>query len=198
MLWVGKEMPKNNNMSDEQPAWVEAARSKWRYRGARRPDFAEAPLPGEESVWDYPRPPRVVPDDRLITVMHQGLVLAETSSAVRLLETASPPTFYIPRRDVALDLLSRSSKTSFCEWKGTAEYLSFQTGNTRIENCAWQYPRPFAEFLDIAGFIGFHPSKLDCLVEQEAVVPQPGGLYAGWITKEIRGPFKGEPGTEDW
>lgn len=188
----------SNNMIDEQPAWVEAARSKWRYRGAYRPDFAETPLPGEESVWDYPRPPKVVPDARLITVKHQGLVLARTSNAVRLLETASPPTFYIPQRDVDLDLLRKSSKTSWCEWKGLAEYLFYRTGDTRIDNCAWQYPRPFPEFLDIAGFIGFHPAKLNCLVEQEAVIPQPGGLYAGWITSEIKGPFKGEPGTEDW
>jgi uncharacterized protein (DUF427 family) len=170
----------------------------WRYTGAKRPDFADPPSQGQESVWDYPRPPRVELDARRVEVVHGGITIADTRSAYRVLETASPPTFYMPADAVAMEYLEASPRSSMCEWKGRAAYWSFRAGNELLEDVAWSYPEPYPGFERIAGYLSFYPARLECTVDGVRVRPQPGGFYGGWVTPEIVGPFKGEPGTGWW
>lgn len=177
---------------------LERARAKWRYRGGERPAFAEVPGEGQESVWDYPRPPRIDRDEREVMVVAFGVEIARSSGAVRVLETASPPTFYLPPADVRSDLMAPTRETSWCEWKGQASYFDVRIGGHRIERAAWCYAHPFPDYLALAGWIAFYPGKLDCRLAGERVRPQPGGLYGGWVTGELVGPFKGAPGTADW
>lgn len=186
------------NDPNDVPRAIRRMREKWRYRGESRPLFAVEPGPGEESVWDYPRPPRVEPDDRHVEVRLGETAIAASRSALRVLETAGPPVFYVPSSDVRLGLLEASSTSALCEWKGRASYWSVRAGGRLIEDAAWSYPEPFGGFESIAGYLSFYPSKLECLVDGERVRPQPGGFYGGWITDEIVGPFKGEPGTGSW
>lgn len=177
---------------------IEASRAKWRYRGDDRPEFAHAEAPGEESVWDYPRPPVIVPDPRLVQVIVEDRVVASTRGAARVLETASPPTFYLPPDDVEWEWLLPSERESLCEWKGVATSFDLVLDRERIDDAAWVYERVFPEFEEIQGWAAFYPGKVTCLVEGETVYPQPGGYYGGWVTREIIGPFKGEPGSESW
>lgn len=177
---------------------IERARAQWRFIGSERPDFADVPEPGQESVWDYPRPPKVAPDRRRVEVFADGVTLAASEQAIRVLETASPPTFYIPQSDVRQELLIPASGQSMCEWKGRAVYWSLRMGNVTVKNVAWSYPQPFDGFEDIAGFLAFYPAKLECRVLGIEAKSQPGGLYGGWVTPELAGPFKGAPGTEWW
>lgn len=184
------------------PEWARTRRAHWRYRGGARPSFAVDPRDGQESVWDYPRPPAAVPDARLVVVRARHgddrTTIAETTRSIRVLETASPPTFYLPRDDVALDRLEATPGSSRCEWKGEAAYWSVVAGGLRIDRVAWSYPEPFSEFDWIRRYIAFHPSRLECTLDGEPVRPQPGRFYAGWVTDELAGPFKGEPGSEAW
>ncbi len=180
------------------PRWAEIGRKGWTHTGARRPSFAPAPGEGQESVWDYPRPPRLVGDDRRVRVMLDGLVIADTRRAARVLETSSPPTFYLPPEDVTMSHLERAAGGSRCEWKGEATYHDVVVGDRRLERVAWSYDAPFGEFATIAGWVSFYPSRLECWVDEERVKPQPGGFYGGWITSELVGPFKGEVGTGGW
>ena len=177
---------------------LERARSQWRHRGSTRPPWAVEPGPGQESVWDYPRPPLVSPDARLVRVIHQGTLVAETQRALRILETASPPTFYLPPEDVRRDLLVRAGGASLCEWKGSARYWSLRIDGDEVQNVAWSYEQPFPEFAQIQSYIGFYPSKVECYVDEHRVQPQPGSFYGGWVTPDVVGPFKGEPGTGGW
>ncbi len=125
--------------------------------------------------------------------------MASTRRALRMLETASPPTFYLPKADVCIDLLRPSATTSVCEWKGLAHYYSIQAGTRVATDATWTYPKPFAPFGDLLDYFAFYPERVDeCTVAGERVSPQPGGFYAGWVTSEIVGPFKGEPGTLGW
>ena len=152
-----------------------------------------------ESVWDYPRPPRVEPDDRTVRVVHRDLVVAESANAVRVLETSHPPAFYLPPEDVNMEYLSRGRGRSICEWKGNAEYWDLIVGNDTVPNAAWSYPKPLPAYTILAGWLSFYPGRVDqCTVGGEAVTPQEGGFYGGWITSEIEGPFKGAPGTSGW
>lgn len=168
----------------------------WTNTGAERPPFAREPGPGQESVWDYPRPPAIVADTRRIVVGTADDPLATTSGAVRVLETASPPTFYLPPDDVRCDRLVRVAGRSFCEWKGEAEYWALASApDTSI---AWSYPNPLPEFASVTGWLAFYPGRVACFVDDEVVRPQDGGFYGGWITNEVVGPFKGEPGTSGW
>ena len=181
------------------PDYILKAREKWRYRGALRPSFAKPTLPGQESVWDYPRPPRIAADNRLVVVKNEDVVIAETEAAVRVLETASPPTFYLPRDDVRIKYLAAIPGNSLCEWKGPAQsWTVFVPGHAALQNAAWSYEEPFAGFEAIAGRIAFYPAMLECFVGDNRAQPQPGGFYGGWITPEVVGPFKGDPGTEGW
>ncbi|NJN84869.1 MAG: DUF427 domain-containing protein [Caldilineaceae bacterium] len=170
----------------------------WQYRGQSRPHFAEEPGVGQESVWDYPRPPRLAPDTRHIQVRAGDRVLADSRRTIRVLETASPPTFYIPPEDVTIALLRPAPGASVCEWKGAARYWALFEGPTAAAEIGWSYPNPTDGFAAIAGFFSFYPSRVLCTVNGEVVNAQPGGFYGGWVTGEIVGPFKGKPGTGHW
>ncbi len=166
-----------------------------------RPTYGEIERPGpdQESVWDYPRPPRLESVSRRIRVEHAGLIIADTSRAMRVLETASPPTYYLPPGDVRMDLLMPSLRRSFCEWKGTAVYYSLRVGDRVEADAAWSYPSPERGFVPIAHFLAFYAGKVDaCYVGEDKARPQASPFYGGWITPNILGPFKGEPGTEGW
>lgn len=168
----------------------------WKYRGRSRPDFAQAPAAGQESVWDYPRPPCIVDDARHVVVRTEGKVIAETRAALRVCETASPPTFYLPRKDIRLEALMVVPGRSACEWKGAARYWGLvRRGDTPV---AWDYPRPSRAFVRLEGYFAFYPSRIRCFVDDEQVRPQPGHFYGGWVTDDVAGPFKGEPGTGHW
>jgi uncharacterized protein (DUF427 family) len=180
------------------PGWIAQSRAKWRYRGNERPPFAIVPQAGQESVWDYPRPPRIAPDAREVVVRAGGIEIARTVHAIRILETASPPTVYIPPGDVRTEYLEQSEGTSLCEWKGPAGYWSVVLPDRRLERVAWSYPDPFPEYEAIRGYFSFYPAYLECTIDGTRVQPQPGTFYGGWVTPEIVGPFKGEPGSEQW
>ncbi len=169
----------------------------WEFSGQKRPPFAVAPGPGQESVWDYPRPPRLAPDGRLVEVRHGDAVIARSSRAVRVLETASPPTFYLPPADVDLAQLVRVAGTTFCEWKGAASYWALAAA-PRAARVAWSYETPTAGFAELAGYLCFYPSRVACYVAGERVRAQQSEFYGGWVTEEIVGPFKGEVGTGGW
>ena len=172
--------------------------TSWHHTGHRRPAFAIEPGEGQESVWDYPRPARVEVDTRGVVVRHGATAIAGTHRALRVLETASPPTFYIPVSDVTPGLLVPASGTSWCEWKGEARYWSLVTPDGLLEGVAWSYPAPRSAFAAIRDHVAFYPSRVECYVDGERVRPQPGRFYGGWITHEIVGPFKGEAGTGGW
>lgn len=169
----------------------------WEYRGQTRPQFAEEPGPGQESVWDYPRPPAIAPDNRHVRVESRGQVIADTHAAIRILETASPPGFYIPPEDIRSDRLVAIGGSSYCEWKGQASYWAL-ADDARREPIAWSYAEPRAPFGEIAAYLSFYAGRVECYVDGERVRPQPGGFYGGWLTDDIVGPVKGEPGTGHW
>lgn len=169
----------------------------WKYRGQKRPEFAKTPGPGQESVWDYPRPPELAPDKRLIEVYYEDQVIASSHAAYRVLETASPPTFYIPPGKVNWEALSPASGSSICEWKGLAQYWALSS-NPQLGVIGWSYPDPTQSFSQIADYVSFYPAVVSCFVAAERVRAQPGKFYGGWVTDEIIGPFKGEPGTQHW
>jgi len=157
------------------------------------------PGPGQESVWDYPRPPRVEGTSKHIQVVFNGVVIAETRRAVRVLETSHPPVYYIPPQDIKMEHLRPASRSSYCEWKGRAVYYTLSVGEKQAENAAWYYPDPTPGFEAIQGYVAFYPHLMDaCYVDGERVQAQVGGFYGGWITSDIVGPFKGEPGTWGW
>jgi uncharacterized protein (DUF427 family) len=178
--------------------WLHDARQHWQWRGQARPPFAIAPEPGQSSVWDYPRPPRLALETREVVVRWGGLEVARTRQAVRVLETAHPPSFYLPWDDVARQLLQPAPGGSFCEWKGPARYWTLVDGDRRLPAAAWSYPQPLAGAEALATRVAFYPAALECSVGGALVQPQPGGFYGGWITPELVGPFKGEPGSEAW
>lgn len=178
------------------PSWLRAARDQWSNRGDQRPPFADEPGPGQESVWDYPRPPAVVPDGRTVEVHDDaGRLIARATHTVRVLETSHPPTFYVPPDAVTPGALDAASGASHCEWKGRAEYLALAGNSAPV---GWRYPAPYPDFADHAGWVAFYPGRVVCTVDGEQVRPQAGGFYGGWITDDVVGPFKGEPGTSGW
>jgi uncharacterized protein (DUF427 family) len=157
------------------------------------------PGPGQESVWDYPRPPRIERVTKPVVVVHAGTVIASSDRALRVLETSSPPTFYIPPGDVSLTALHPALHTSFCEWKGGAVYFDVEIDGNRSARAAWSYPDPKPAFRRLKDYISFYPARVgSCSVGGEIVLAQEGGFYGGWITKDIVGPFKGAPGTGGW
>lgn len=158
-----------------------------------------APGPGQESVWDYPRPPRAEPVSKHIQVLVGDTVIADTRNAIRVLETSHPPVYYLPPEDVRMGLVREALGSSFCEWKGAATYYTIVVEDRRVERAAWAYLSPTPQFAGIKGYLAFYPQLMDaCFVDGERVRPQPGGFYGGWVTNDIAGPFKGEPGTEFW
>ncbi len=157
------------------------------------------PGPGQESVWDYPRPPVLEPITKQIRVVFSGVVIAETNRAIRYLETSHPPTYYIPPEDVCAEYLVASERSTFCEWKGQAHYLSVGAGGRIAQDAAWYYPHPRTEYAALTGYIAFYPQQMDeCSVDGEVVQAQEGSFYGGWITSDIVGPFKGASGTMGW
>ncbi|WP_404380254.1 DUF427 domain-containing protein [Caenispirillum salinarum] len=153
-----------------------------------------------ESVWDYPRPPRLEPASSRLRVVFAGETIADTRRGFRLLETSHPPVYYIPPDDVRLDLLTAApGPRSFCEFKGRATYWTIRVGSATAERAAWSYPEPAAPYYPIADCLAFYPDMVDaCFVGDEQAMPQEGSFYGGWITSEIEGPFKGGPGTWGW
>jgi uncharacterized protein (DUF427 family) len=152
-----------------------------------------------ESVWDYPRPPRLERTGRRIRVMYAGEVIADSVRCFRLLETSHPPVYYIPPSDVRKDLLTRSRRRTFCEYKGPATYWCIRVGDQISNDAAWSYENASGAYIDIRGYLAFYANRADeCYVDGERVNPQPGAFYGGWITSDIIGPFKGGPGTSHW
>jgi uncharacterized protein (DUF427 family) len=157
------------------------------------------PRLGQESVWDYPRPPKLERTDKHIQVFFNGELLADTRQAWRVLETSHPPVYYLPPEDIRMDYLNPTEGSSWCEWKGRAAYYDVVVGDKVAEKVAWTYPRPAPSFRAIRDHLAFYAWAVDqCLVDGELVRPQPGNFYGGWITDEVVGPFKGEPGTMGW
>lgn len=172
--------------------------ARWRASSPGRPAGAPVPGPGQESVWDYPRPPRVEAVHEPLRVEHRGVRLASTTRGLRVCETASPPTYYFPPQDVQRSLLERSLRTSYCEWKGRATYWALRLPDRFLPDVAWSYEAPHA-YRELEGYFAFYASAVDlCMVGDERVQPQAGGFYGGWVTSRIVGPFKGEPGTGHW
>lgn len=155
------------------------------------------PEAGQESVWDYPRPPVVVNCNRTVKVVHNDIVIASSVETCRVLETASPPTFYIREEDINWSRLVESDERSFCEWKGEASYWSL-SDEPACKPVAWQYKDPFPAFEMLRGHAAFYPGRIACYVDDERVRSQRGDFYGGWITNDIAGPFKGDPGTGHW
>ncbi len=157
------------------------------------------PGPGQESVWDYPRPPALVRSADRIRVVHAGHVVADTTDAWRVLETSQPPAYYLPPHDIDLSVLVPSERTSRCEWKGRATYWALRLDGELVDDAAWSYASPSAPFTPIAGHLAFYAQRVDeCWVGDERVVPNPGSFYGGWITSKVVGPFKGAAGTLHW
>lgn len=157
------------------------------------------PLPGQESVWDYPRPPRLEETSRHIQLYFNGQILADTRRAKRILETSHPPVYYLPAEDIRMDYLKVNGAGSWCEWKGQATYYDVAIGSKVASRVAWTYLRPSSPFTSIRDHLAFYAWAMDkCLVDDEQVKPQPGNFYGGWITNDIVGPFKGDPGTSGW
>ncbi len=156
-------------------------------------------LPGQTSVWDFPRPAIAERCARHIRIEHRGQVIADTRASVRTLETSHPPSYYIPPDDVTTALLRRSTHRSFCEWKGDALYYDLVLDGQTHRDIAWSYPAPTRAFAALRDHLAFYAAPFDvCTVDGEMVVPQPGGFYGGWITADLAGPFKGVPGSRYW
>jgi len=159
----------------------------------------EQPRPGQESVWDYPRPPRLEEFKGSITVELGGVTIASTTAAWRVLETSHPPTYYLPANSFVDGALCAADGSSWCEWKGQAKYFDLVSPQRVAPRAAWTYPTPTRGFAAIANALAVMPALVDrCTVNGEEVVPQPGGFYGGWITSWVAGPFKGVPGSMGW
>ncbi len=156
------------------------------------------PAPGQESVWDYPRPPRLELVNQHIQIFCEDTLVADTRQSYRVLETSHPPVYYLPPNQIKLEYLRPESRRTYCEWKGIARYYTLILKDKVIPQIAWYYAEPTPDFSAIAGYLAFYPSKVSCFVDGEAVRAQAGDFYGGWITPAIVGPFKGEPGTMGW
>ena len=161
-----------------------------------RPDSAGS---GQESVWDFPRPAIAQPTNARIQIEHGGQIIADTRAAIRTLETSHPPSYYIPRVDVAPDTLRRAEGSSFCEWKGAATYWDVVVGDVVLPRVGWSYANPTLAFVALRDHVAFYAAPFDrCSVDGETVIPQPGDFYGGWITSRVVGPFKGVDGSRGW
>ncbi|RZU30612.1 DUF427 domain-containing protein [Blastococcus saxobsidens] len=154
---------------------------------------------GQESVWDYPRPPSAEITSRRVEAVLGGRVIASTDRAVRVCETSHPPVYYVPADDVVPGVLERGQGSSWCEWKGTATYWDAVVDGVRHPSVAWSYEQPTAGYEHLRGAVAFYPSRLEsATVDAQPVRAQAGDFYGGWITSDVVGPFKGEPGTRGW
>jgi len=166
--------------------------------------FAKTPKPqpvgpGEESVWDYPRPPRLEAEKRRIVVVYNGITVIDTTRALRVLETSHPPTYYLPPEDFAPDTLTAATGTSYCEWKGVARFWRVRAGGREADRAGWSYAHPSEAFAALADYVALYCSAMDsCEVGGDRARPQPGGFYGGWVNSWVKGPFKGDPDTLGW
>lgn len=159
----------------------------------------EQPKPGQESVWDYPRPPRVERTSKRVRIVFNGETIVDTTEAYRVLETSHPPSYYIPKAAFKNAKLTQTARHTVCEFKGEATYWTLTVGDKSAENVAWSYETPRKGYEAITGFLAIYPSRMDgCYVNDELVQSQEGDFYGGWITSDIVGPFKGAPGTWGW
>jgi uncharacterized protein (DUF427 family) len=157
------------------------------------------PQPGQESVWDYPRPPRLELSAKHLQIWVQDTMIADTWRSQRVLETSHPPVYYIPPEDICQEYLVKMPQTTYCEWKGHGAYYSVVVGDRQLINVAWYYPEPTPAFAAIKDYVAFYAAPMDaCYVDGEKVEPQPGNFYGGWITADIVGPFKGIEGSWGW
>jgi uncharacterized protein (DUF427 family) len=155
--------------------------------------------PGQESVWDYPRPPRLERTSALLEVVLGGVVVGSTRDGWRVLETSHPPTYYLPPEAFAGGTLRPAAGSSWCEWKGEASYFDLVSGALVAPRAAWTYERPSPGFEELAGAVAVMAAQVDeCRVDGEVVIPQPGSFYGGWVTSTVVGPFKGIPGSMGW
>lgn len=155
--------------------------------------------PGQESVWRYPRPAVAEASDRHVRIVHAGIVVADSTAAVRTLETSHPPSWYIPPAAITPSILRPSARRSFCEWKGEARYWDLDIGGEIFRDAAWSYPDPTPAFTILRDHVAFYAAPFDlCTIDGEPVRPQPGEFYGGWITSDLAGPFKGVPGSMWW
>ena len=178
--------------------WQARLRSRCMSSSIGRPVRVD-PGDGQESVWDYPRPPRLEPANRRLRVVLSGVTIADTVSGLRVLETSHPPNYYFPPADIGVDILSTDDESSWCEWKGQAGYHTVRGADRVVRRAAWSYPNPDPAYAALAGMVAFYPALMDaCFVDDEQAQPQPGGFYGGWITQDVVGPFKGGPGTNWW
>ncbi len=181
------------------PMTARLRREARRWEGAPRPANIVPAGPGQESVWDYPRPPALHRVAERAEVFLGDVRIADSTGCLRALETAGPPTVYVPANDVVPGLLVPERGRSACEWKGTATYYGARTGETTHPQVAWSYLDPHPEYAALAGFIAFYPrAPARCVYGGRPVRPQPGHFYGGWITDNLVGPFKGEPGSQGW
>lgn len=185
-------------MDRDRDEALERAIARWRNAPRARPADVVTPGPGQESVWDYPRPPRVERARRSARVEQGGVPLAQSDRALRVVETAGPPCYYLPPGDVRGDRLAVATATSICEWKGLAHYLDARAAGLEVASAAWSYRDPLPGYEALRDHVAFFPGRVDCWLDDERVAPQPGHYYGGWITADITGPFKGIPGSEGW
>jgi uncharacterized protein (DUF427 family) len=157
------------------------------------------PQPGQESVWDYPRPARLEDTEKYLRIVFNDVTIADTNRAKRVLETSHPPVYYISAEDIQMEYLVETARRTWCEWKGQSTYYDVVVGDRRAPNAAWRYINPTSNFASISTYFSFYASLMDaCYVNDELVTPQVGDFYGGWITKDVVGPFKGGAGTSDW
>ncbi len=166
-----------------------------------RPDLWPQPAPvraGQESVWRYPRPPKLEMCRHKIEIFFRGSLIAETNAALRVLETSLPPGYYLPRESIKARLALSPRKPSWCEWKGEAVYYDLVCAAGSVAAAGWAYPQPVKAYAPLANTVSFYPALLDCYVGGEKARAQEGGFYGGWITSHAAGPFKGAAGSESW
>ena len=157
------------------------------------------PKAGQESVWDYPRPPRVEVTSKRVQIFFNGVLLVDTTRAIRVLETSHPPSYYIPQADIRMEYLTKTARKTVCEFKGQASYWTVKVGDKEASDAGWCYENPANGYDAIEGYIAFYPSRMEaCFVNDEKVMAQEGDFYGGWITSDIVGPFKGGAGTWGW
>ena len=151
-----------------------------------------------ENVQSYPRPPALEPVTHRITIRLGGVLVADTTRALRVLETHHAPSYYLPPEDIAATL-RRVLGSSHCEWKGVARYFDVLAKSATACRAAWAYDNPTARFAALAGHIAFYAGQMDeAWVGDLRVIPQPGNFYGGWVTPNLEGQIKGAPGTKHW
>ncbi len=188
------------------PDPIEIARrtARARTRARQRPPARDiqAPAAWQESVWDYPRPPRIEPVSETVEVAYEACTIARTTEALRVIETAGAPVIYIPAHDVREGRLQITGDWGLCEWKGVYYNFDLTLGDRVVSQAGWMFPEPFTDlgqgYERLRRHFAFHPAKVTCMLGEDCVRAQPGGHYGGWVTERVTGPFKGSPGSDDW